>query len=261
MDRKQIAAKTWHSKKYYQRIGKVDDLSHPAFGIIREYCQQAATTLDIGCGDGTKLNTLGGRRTQKVGLEISPAAIRLGRKKFPGIKFVSGQAEVLPFPNNRFDIVISTFVIEHTADPQKVVDEMTRVVKKKGYILILAPNFGAPNRSSPNFIGSRLEKLASGLLADLFNGDKFLSWNKVTPVKLNMEGFQSDQDTTVEPYLLSLERYLRDRGVRIIKADSYWSMELKNAKVWQKLLGAFGKLGLFPFRYWGPHLFVVGQKI
>lgn len=95
MNRRQIAAETWNSEEYYQRIERVDDLSHPALEQIRTYCRTAASVLDVGCGDGTKLSRLGKPSAERVGFEISQAGIKRGRKKYPNINFVSGKDEQL----------------------------------------------------------------------------------------------------------------------------------------------------------------------
>jgi len=51
--------------------------------------------------------------------------------------------ELLPFPDNTFDIVYSTNVLEHVQDPQKVLSEAVRVCKPGGLIQIIAPNYGS----------------------------------------------------------------------------------------------------------------------
>ncbi len=197
MTRKDLAKRTWQTTAYYQRIAQVDDLSHPALARIKELCRDCDSILDVGCGDGRKLAMLGNSTTKQVGLDVSPQAINLAKKNFPTADFVVGVGEHLPFPNAAFSAVVSTFVIEHTQVPEQVVAEMLRVVKKSGLIIILAPNFGAPNRASPNFSGSRAQKLITGLVNDFLGSGRHLSWHTVTPKTVTMEQFHSDEDTTV----------------------------------------------------------------
>ena len=56
---------------------------------------------------------------------------------------VNAHGENLPFPDNSFDIVYSTNVLEHTKDPEKVIREAIRVCKRGGIIQIVAPNYGS----------------------------------------------------------------------------------------------------------------------
>ena len=52
---------------------------------------------------------------------------------------VFGDALDLPFPNDSFDSVLSTQTLEHVKDPQKMILEVARVLKKEGRVLLTAP--------------------------------------------------------------------------------------------------------------------------
>ncbi|MCL4397624.1 class I SAM-dependent methyltransferase [Patescibacteria group bacterium] len=225
--------KIWSDKKYYERIARREKFDHPGFLRAVEYCKDAKAILDVGCGDGSKLKKLGGKTTKRKGCDVSDLAEKFGFDKFDGIK--------LPYKDNCFDRVVSFFVLEHTEKPKELLAEMVRVLRPGGLLIILAPNYGAPNRASPNFKGSRILKL-------LFNR----SWNRVQPQTDTVDTFESDFDTTLEPYLGDVARFLRDKKLKIVEADSFWEMELPNAKPWQKVFRIF--------KYWGPHLFVVAEK-
>jgi len=45
----------------------------------------------------------------------------------------------LPFDNNTFDCIVSSSCLEHCTNPLKLVPEMARVLKPKGYMFIVAP--------------------------------------------------------------------------------------------------------------------------
>lgn len=45
-------------------------------------------------------------------------------------------AENLPFANESFDVIISTQVLEHVNDPRKAIEEMHRVLKKGGLLIL-----------------------------------------------------------------------------------------------------------------------------
>jgi ubiquinone/menaquinone biosynthesis C-methylase UbiE len=53
---------------------------------------------------------------------------------------VVAEGDKLPFKNSQYDYVISSHVIEHFFDPVKAIKEWLRVIKKGGYIFIIAPN-------------------------------------------------------------------------------------------------------------------------
>lgn len=56
-------------------------------------------------------------------------------------RIVGATGEDLPFEDNRFDIVYSSNVLEHTADPAQVLREALRVVKPGGIVQIVCPNY------------------------------------------------------------------------------------------------------------------------
>lgn len=59
---------------------------------------------------------------------------------FGSINFVNARAESIPYPDNYFDAVISTCVLAHVTDPEKVFSELRRVTKSNGQIVILMPS-------------------------------------------------------------------------------------------------------------------------
>ena len=54
-------------------------------------------------------------------------------------KKVNGSVIELPFKNDRFDVVLSTEVIEHTPDPLKAIRELSAVVKPGGLLIVTVP--------------------------------------------------------------------------------------------------------------------------
>ncbi len=159
----------------------------------------------MGCGEGTRLNTLLPEGSRGWGVDISDEAIRLAKKQYPRHYFKNGAGENLPYPDANFDLVYSAFAIEHCADPEKFIKEMVRVCRPGGHIVILAPNYGAPGRRSPVSTENPYNKLFEGLLKDVFPYPG-LDWRRVIP---RTEYNRADDDTTFEPYLKSLVYFLK----------------------------------------------------
>jgi len=59
-------------------------------------------------------------------------------------RIVSSPGEHLPFPDDSFDVVYSSNVLEHTQDPQKVLEEAFRILRPGGLLHFEIPNFLAP---------------------------------------------------------------------------------------------------------------------
>ena len=100
--------------------------------------------LDIGSGEGIFLNYLLKKKDFKklVGLEISQKAIKLAKKGDKSIKYIHGSADnEFSIDSNSFDTVFMTDVIEHLVDIDTSLKEIKRVLKPKGYLIIITPDF------------------------------------------------------------------------------------------------------------------------
>lgn len=99
--------------------------------------------LDVGTSTGTNLRMLRELNyTKYVGLDFSHDAIRFCREKGLG-EVVKGDIKKLPFPDEVFDLVLATDIIEHIDDDAKAVSEISRVLKTDGHALITVPAFMA----------------------------------------------------------------------------------------------------------------------
>ena len=98
--------------------------------------------LENGCGVGMYVEHLAPFGGQIHGLEYDfERAAQTGRRN-PNILNAAG--ENLPYPDNRFDLILSHEVLEHVADDRLAVREMLRVLKPGGRAVIFVPNRGYP---------------------------------------------------------------------------------------------------------------------
>lgn len=56
---------------------------------------------------------------------------------------VDAKGENLPFSDNSFDLIFSSTVLEHTDDPQRVLDQAIRVLRPGGFLQFVFPNYGS----------------------------------------------------------------------------------------------------------------------
>lgn len=108
-------------------------------------CQYAVAKnskiLDIGTSTGTNLRLLKEMSFQQAtGVDLSPEAIRFCELKGLG-HVVQGDACTLPFPDETFDLILATDIIEHVDEDAVAVKEIRRVLKNKGKALITVPAF------------------------------------------------------------------------------------------------------------------------
>ena len=94
------------------------------------------TLLEVGVGDGSHL---GYYKTHAViGIDASESMISRARQHAPNnIQLLKMNGEQLLFPNGSFDYVVLSHVIAVVDDPEKLIEEVHRVLKQNGKIFIL----------------------------------------------------------------------------------------------------------------------------
>jgi ubiquinone/menaquinone biosynthesis C-methylase UbiE len=117
--------------------------------------QPGARVADLGCGSGAFTTLLARAGYDCVGLDISTKLLAVGRRKYPGIDFVEGDIERLPFAPASFDGVLLSGVVHHFPDPSRCAAEVFRVLRRDGRFLAFDPNRRNPfmwlyrDRASP----------------------------------------------------------------------------------------------------------------
>jgi ubiquinone/menaquinone biosynthesis C-methylase UbiE len=103
---------------------------------------KSLTLLDVGASTGIIDSILAKYFKKVVGIDIDNEAIKFARKKFKkkNLVFKVDDAMKLKFKNNSFDVVICTHVYEHVPSPQKLFNEIYRVLKPTGVCYLAAQN-------------------------------------------------------------------------------------------------------------------------
>jgi SAM-dependent methyltransferase len=97
------------------------------------------TVLDVGTGTGVVAITAARAGASVTGLDLTPALLDVARENartagLAGTQWFEGDAENLPFPDSRFDVVLSQFGHMFAPRPDVAVAEMRRVLKPGGRI-------------------------------------------------------------------------------------------------------------------------------
>lgn len=98
--------------------------------------------LDVGCGSGIFTEFFIDAGAGVFGLDISVPMIRDARARLQGKDFhsVAGTMYQLPFDDERFDKTVSITALEFVPDAQRAIDEMFRVTKPGGWVVVSTLN-------------------------------------------------------------------------------------------------------------------------
>jgi SAM-dependent methyltransferase len=94
--------------------------------------------LDVGCGDKPYESFFRPYITEYIGIEHEATFAETNASK-RGRPDAVYDGRTLPFPDASFDTVMSVQVLEHTPDPQRLIDEMARVLRRDGTLILNAP--------------------------------------------------------------------------------------------------------------------------
>lgn len=94
--------------------------------------------LDIGCGSGSFIEYMNNYGWETTGIDFDTEAIKTAKQKNLNVKL--GSLDEQKFPDNYFDVVTLSHVIEHVYDPLKLLKECFRILKLGGNIVLSTPN-------------------------------------------------------------------------------------------------------------------------
>tara|TARA_R110000772_G_scaffold124985_11_gene231632 strand:+ start:929 stop:1648 length:720 start_codon:yes stop_codon:yes gene_type:complete len=191
-------AKTWASgyerKGFKQRLKVFQE-------ILEKYVNYNERWLDLGCGSGVLTQLLAEKGVTISAMDGSPAMLREARKKVesssPHAKFILGDVQDLScFKEGEFDGILCSSVIEYVAAPDVLLTEISRVLKKKGILIISLPPKGSLVRN--------LQKIARFIF-------KCFGVNKFT--YLNFSKHEKEQ--------VKLEKWMEEKELKLINIYNF----------------------------------------
>lgn len=98
--------------------------------------------LENGCGVGIYLDRISHHSSTPIGLEFDFSRAQEAHKVAELI--VNAAGEMLPMPSTSFDFILSHEVLEHVENDRACVEEMVRILRPGGRIVVFVPNRGYP---------------------------------------------------------------------------------------------------------------------
>jgi len=112
--------------------------------------------LEVGMGDGSLLKLINDCGARSVGNDIDPEGCRFVERTL-GIPAIVGTFEEADFGNRRFDMIVSSHVIEHVFEPVEVLVRMRGLLRPGGHVFLETPNILRP-KVGPRRVFSRPHK-------------------------------------------------------------------------------------------------------
>jgi ubiquinone/menaquinone biosynthesis C-methylase UbiE len=119
--------------------------------LVARQVPQGSKVLDIGCGFGAFVISARRIGLEAVGVEIAPFEVEYAKRRLeqempeldPSSVYFLGDGHTLPFDDLSFDAVTLWNVLEHVPDSERLLSEVSRVLKPNGTVFIICPNYAA----------------------------------------------------------------------------------------------------------------------
>jgi 2-polyprenyl-3-methyl-5-hydroxy-6-metoxy-1,4-benzoquinol methylase len=119
---------------------KVSELLEMKDELITEMALVNKKLLDVGCNQGfinekiTKNNTI-------IGIDIDGKNLSIAKDRGYITKKINlNSIKQLPFRKNTFDVILLWDILEHLIEPNNLIDECERILKKEGILIVSIPN-------------------------------------------------------------------------------------------------------------------------
>ena len=140
------SSKREHWDRFWESADKVEEVYSNEGRVSKELSDildlNGKLVLEVGAGtgrDGIMLSRMGGK---VVSLDYSSESLRLirdGLKPEDNVYPCCADAFSLPFPDEIFDVVFHQGLLEHFRNPDDLIAENVRVLKKGGMLLVDVP--------------------------------------------------------------------------------------------------------------------------
>jgi demethylmenaquinone methyltransferase/2-methoxy-6-polyprenyl-1,4-benzoquinol methylase len=148
--RADLSKKPGQVSAMFDEVSSAYDRTNTLLSVGNDQLWRVATTravapiageriLDLAAGTGTSSAALAASGAHVVAADFSEGMLEVGRRRQAGndrIEFVHADATDLPFEDDSFDAVTISFGLRNVVEPKKGLDEMLRVLKPGGRIVI-----------------------------------------------------------------------------------------------------------------------------
>lgn len=178
--------------------------------------------LDVGCGVGQVVLKIKEKGLSAHGVDISEENIAKASQHSPECVLYDGRH--LPFPNDSLDAAGALNVLEHVEEPENFIQELVRIVKPGGRIVLSSPNFLRVlgfHDYHPRMRGIRNKlhnwKCFRSILQQIKTDPEQVRFEHMPPIV--KEPFTPDDDAIIATNPLQMKFFLEQYGCRVLHID------------------------------------------
>ena len=135
----------YYDRVFHKRSGIQSKWHHQKFAHIRDRIGSVFHHLDIACGPGTFIGTIGGT-VDSTGVDVAAAQIDYARESYGSDRkiFDIVKPGELPYGDGTFDVATCVELLEHLtpAEGLDLLVETRRVIRPDGRLLLTTPDYG-----------------------------------------------------------------------------------------------------------------------
>jgi SAM-dependent methyltransferase len=133
--------------EYYLRVHTYHEIAEESHAnrifdadLILRHTRLSGLVLDVAGGTGFNAEFLGIPRDRYICADLSLRGLQIAREKQRGFA-IQADGACLPFRSNSVNNVLCSWSLEHFPNPQDILEEMIRVVRSGGSIILWGPNW------------------------------------------------------------------------------------------------------------------------
>jgi ubiquinone/menaquinone biosynthesis C-methylase UbiE len=195
----QGSAQKWH-EMYAGETEKLDEYNFRrrrdfTIEYVLSVVKPDSRVLDLGCGAGPVLSELRRHGVDCVGIDYAPdmldyARARLRSMALDDANLLQGDCRRILFPSASFDVVVCLGVISYVEDQESVLQEIRRILKPGGTLIISFRNKFNPVLSDPIALSwTVVKKLLGRPALEQFEIGQFLD-HRVVKARIDAQGFR-----------------------------------------------------------------------
>jgi ubiquinone/menaquinone biosynthesis C-methylase UbiE len=135
-------AKHWKGERLETFVFNESTVEHLHRYAIAAQVVKDKVVLDFACGEGYGSNLLSALAQSVIGIDKDRSTIDAARDKYrkSNLKFFEGDVGHIPLDDGSIDVVVSFETLEHTMKQELMLQEIRRVLKRDGILIISTPN-------------------------------------------------------------------------------------------------------------------------